>query len=180
MEKQMIAERERRAKVLSAQAEKERLILIAEGAKQQAVLEGEAFKAREVLQAEAEKEKIILEAEAGRQQMVLHAQGKREALLLESEGEKNAKLNLAEAEAFEITKRLQAQGQGLAEISQALNAQGANDTLLVLKSLEAAVQIAEKLAQGQATKLIIPQETSGLMGSLLGIAEGIKALRDSE
>jgi hypothetical protein len=52
--------------------------------------------------------------------------------------------------------------------------------LLILKSLEAAVQVAEKLAQGQATKLIIPQEASGLMGSLLGIAEGIKTLRGGD
>jgi regulator of protease activity HflC (stomatin/prohibitin superfamily) len=179
MEKQMVAERERRAKVLAAQAEKETLILMAEGTKEQAILEGEASKAREVLKAEAEKEKIILAAEAERQQMVLLAQGKREALLLESEGEKSARLNLAEAEAVEIMKRLQAQAEGLAEISKALSSQEPNNALIALKSLEAAVQIAEKLAQGQATKLIIPQEASGLMGSLLGIAEGIKALKNN-
>jgi regulator of protease activity HflC (stomatin/prohibitin superfamily) len=55
MEKQMVAERERRVKVLAAQAEKEALVLMAEANKQQIIMEAEAKKTQKVLQAEAEK-----------------------------------------------------------------------------------------------------------------------------
>jgi regulator of protease activity HflC (stomatin/prohibitin superfamily) len=173
MEKQMVAERERRVKVLAAQSEKEALVLMAEANKQQIIMEAEAKKAREVLQAEAEKQRIILEAEASREQQILQAQGKKEAILLESEGERQAKINLAEGQAASIIKQLNSEAEGLARISQALNAEGSNQTLLVLKSFETAVQIAEKLGNGQATKLFFPQEVSGLMGTLFGIAEGV-------
>ena len=176
MEKQMAAERERRAKVLAAQADKEAMVVPAEGSKQQVILEAEADKTREVLQAEADKQKLILGAEAEREQLALVAQGKKDAFLLESEGEKTAKINLAEGEAARILKELRAQAEGLASIAAALNAPGANDVLLKLKSLEAAVQVAAKLADGQATKLFLPQEISGLMGSLLSIAEGMKGI----
>ncbi len=178
MEKQMVAERDRRAKVLSAQAEKEAMILMAEGAKQQAILEAEARKAQDILAAEAQKEKTLLEAEALRERQILIAQGQKEARTLESEGEKVAKFNLAEAEATAIIKRLNSEAEGMAQISQALNAQGPSQTLLALKSMEAAVQIAQNLANGHATKIILPQEVSGLMGTLMGIAEGVKAFRE--
>jgi regulator of protease activity HflC (stomatin/prohibitin superfamily) len=175
MEKQMIAERERRVQVLVAQAEKEAMILKAEGAKQQAILEAEAKKAEEVLAAEAQKQKTLLEAEAAREQQILVAQGRKEAQQLESEGEKIARLNWAEAESAAILKQLSAQAQGLAQISQALNAQDSNQALLALKSLEAAVQVAQNLGNGQATKLILPQEVSGLVGTLLSLAEGVRS-----
>lgn len=177
MEKQMVAERERRVKVLAAQAEKEAKILIAEGAKQQAILEAEAARTQEILRAEGEKQKMILRAEAEREEQILLAQGKREALVLESEGERMAKINQAEGESARILKRLNSEAEGLAQVSQALNAQGNNQTLLVLKSLEASVQIAEKLAGGQATKIILPQEVSGVMGTLLAVAEGVRAFQ---
>lgn len=173
MESQMVAERERRSVVLAAQAEKEARILLAEANKQQMILEAEAKKALEILQAEAEKQSTLLAAEAAREQQILLAQGKKEALTLESEGERQARINLAESQAITILKQLNSEAEGLAQISQALNAQGSNQTLITLKSLEAAVQIAEKLGNGQATKLFLPQEVSGLMGTLLGIAEGV-------
>ncbi len=180
MEKQMIAEREKRVQVLEAQAAKEAMILKAEGAKQQTILEAEAKKAQEVLAAEAQKQKIILEAEASREQQILVAQGQKEARQLESEGERVARINLAEAEATAIIKQLSSQAQGLAQISQALNSQGSNDSLLALKSLEAAVQVAQNLGNGQATKIILPQEVSGLVGTLFSLAEGVKTFHNDK
>ena len=180
MEKQMIAERERRVQVLVAQAEKEATILKAEGSKQQAILEAEAKKAQEILAAEAGKQRLILEAEASREQQVLVAQGRKAAQELESEGAKIARLNQAEAEAVAILKQLDAQAQGLAQISQALNAQASNQALLALKSLEAAVQVAQNLGNGQATKIILPQEVSGLVGGLLSLAEGFPRFKPGD
>ena len=63
MEKQMKAEREKRAAILTAEGEKQSMILTAEGRKESAVLEAEAKKQATILAAEAEKEKEIKEAE---------------------------------------------------------------------------------------------------------------------
>lgn len=178
MEKQMMAERDRRVQVSIAEAEKQTTILRAEGAKQQIILAAEAEKAQEVMKAEAEKIKIILAAEAERDRQILMAQGKKEAYQLESEGEKVAKINQSEGDAAGILKTLNAQAEGLAQISQALNAQDSNQALLALKALEASVQIAAKLGDGQATKIFLPQEVAGVMGTLLSITEGIKTFKD--
>lgn len=93
---------------------------------------------------------------------------------MESEGEKAAQINLAEAESERIIKELNSEAEGLARISQALNAQESNQTLIALKSLEAAVKIAGELGDGQATKIFLPQKVSGLMGSLLSTAELVR------
>ncbi len=63
MEKQMKAEREKRAAILTAEGEKQSMILEAEGKKESAVLNAEAAKQATILAAEAEKEKEIREAE---------------------------------------------------------------------------------------------------------------------
>ena len=63
MEKQMKAEREKRAAILTAEGEKQAMILTAEGKKESAVLKAEADKQATILAAEAEKEKEIREAE---------------------------------------------------------------------------------------------------------------------
>ena len=65
MEKQMKAEREKRANILTAEGEKQSMILEAEGHKESKVLEAEAAKQATILAAEAEKEKEIKEADAG-------------------------------------------------------------------------------------------------------------------
>ncbi|HEX3046016.1 MAG TPA: SPFH domain-containing protein [Bacillota bacterium] len=174
MEEQMIAERDRRVKVSSAQAEKESVVLLAEAAKARMLLEAEAAKSQAVLKAEADKQCLILQAQAMQEQQVMLAQAKKEALTLESEGEKIAALNRAEAEAAGLVKQLNSQAEGLAQISQALNSQESNEALLTIKRLETAVQIAEKLGNGQATKIFLPQEATGLMGTILGLLEGLK------
>ncbi len=63
MEKQMKAEREKRAAILTAEGQKQSMILEAEGHKESAVLDAEAKKQATILNAEAQKEKAIKEAE---------------------------------------------------------------------------------------------------------------------
>jgi regulator of protease activity HflC (stomatin/prohibitin superfamily) len=174
MEEQMIAERDRRVKVSGAQAEKESVVLLAEAAKTRMLLEAEAEKAQSVLKAEGEKQCLLLKAQAMQEQQVMVAKGRKEALTLESEGEKIAAINRAEAEAAGLVKKLNSQAEGLAQISQALNSQESNEALLTIKRLETAVQIAEKLGNGQATKIFLPQEAGGLMGTVLSLVEGLK------
>ena len=130
MEKQMRAEREKRAAILKAEGEKEAAIRQAEGEKESQILKAEAQKAAEILKAEAKKEASIKEAEG-------------------------------EAEA--ILKLHEAQSQGLTLLKNA----GADHSVLTLKAYDALT----KVADGQATKIIIPSELQGLAGLALSAKE---------
>ena len=145
MEKQMKAERERRESVLQAQGQKESQVLVAQGEKEAAVLRATAAKEAAILQAEGEKQAAILRATAAK-----------EAAILQAEGEKQARIMAAEAEAEAITRVQTA----LADSLRLLNAAAPNDQVVKLKALEAM----QKVADGKATKIIIPSELQGLAG----------------
>lgn len=130
MEKQMKAEREKRAAILSAEGKKESMILEAEGTKESQVLNAEAKKQATILAAEAEKEKEIKEA-----------QGKAEAI---------RQIHNATADGLKVLKEA-----------------GADESVIRLKSLEAL----EKVADGQATKIIIPSDLQGVAGLVSSIKE---------
>jgi regulator of protease activity HflC (stomatin/prohibitin superfamily) len=95
MEKQMKAEREKRAAILTAEGEKQSMILTAEGRKESAVLEAEAKKQATILAAEAEKEKEIKEAE-----------GKAEAIRAIHKAQADGLKDIKEAGADEAVIRL--------------------------------------------------------------------------
>ena len=76
MEKQMRADRDKRA-----------IILTAEGARQSAITTAEGQKAAAILSAEGKKQSAILEAEAERQSRILRAEGERAALFLQAQGQ---------------------------------------------------------------------------------------------
>ena len=101
MEKQMKAERERRAAILIAEGQKKSTILVAEGKKQSAILDAEAEKQAAILRAEAQKERMIKEAE-GQAEAVLkvqnaNAEGIR---MIREAGADEAVLTLKSLEAF--------------------------------------------------------------------------------
>lgn len=120
MEKQMKAERERRAQILAAEGEKRSAILIAEG----------------------EKESAILRADAAKQTKILEAQGQAEAIML---------VQKSNADSLKL-----------------LNEANPAESVIALKSLEAL----GKVADGKATKLIIPSQIQ----SLAGLATSLKEL----
>ena len=95
MEKQMKAEREKRAQILTAEGHKQAMILEAEGQKESAVLDAEAKKQATILAAEAEKEREIREAE-----------GKAEAILKVQEATANGIKMIKEAQADDAVIRL--------------------------------------------------------------------------
>lgn len=121
MEKQMKAEREKRADILKAEGEKQSMILTAEGEKRAKILAAEADKEAAILKAAAEKETTVRAGEA-------------------------------EAEAIRL-----------------INTANPNESYLLLKKLSAL----EKMADGQATKLIIPSELQSIV-SLVNTATEAK------
>ncbi len=124
MEKQMKAERERRAKILDAEGEKRSAILIAEGHKESAILQADATK---------------------------------EAKIREAQGEAEAIVSIQKA---------------MADGLRMLNEAAPTDSVIALKSLEAF----QKLADGKATKIIIPSQIQ----SLAGLATSVKELISTE
>ena len=119
MEKQMKAEREKRATILTAEGEKQAAITAAEGEKQSAILRGEAIK----------------------QQRILEAQGEAQAILA---------VQQAEADAIRL-----------------MNEADPSHKVLALRSMEALT----KVADGKATKIIVPSEIQNLAGTLASVKE---------
>ena len=120
------------------------------------------------MKAERERRESILQAEGEKASKVLIAEGEKQSALLQADAAKQAKIMAAEAEAQSILKVQQA----MADSMRLLNENAPNDQVIKLKALEAL----EKVADGKATKIIIPSEIQGLAG----LAASTKALLDSE
>ncbi len=144
MEKQMKAERDRRQAILQAEGTKRSQILVAEGEKEAAILKADAEKQAAILKAEAEKQAAILKAEAEKQAAILKADGEAQAIM--------------------------AVQKAMADSLALLNEKAPNDQVIKLKALEAM----QKIADGKATKIIIPSELQGFAGLASGIAETVK------
>ena len=131
-------------------------------------MKAERERRESILQAEGQKQSQILVAEGEKQSAILRADAEKQAAVLRAEGEKAARIMAAEAEAEAIAKVQQA----LADSLKLLNASAPNDQVVKLKALEAM----EKVADGKATKIIIPSELQGLAG----LAASAKTVFDTE
>ena len=131
-------------KQMKAERDRREQILQAEGQKKSAILIAEGERESAILRADAEKQAAILKAEAEKQSAILRAAGEAEAIL-------------------EVQK-------ALADSIRMLNEQAPNDQVIKLKAIEAM----QKVADGQATKIIIPSEMQGLVGLASGLVESAK------
>ena len=118
------------------------------------------------MKAERERRESILQAEGEKASKVLIAEGEKQSTLLRADAAKQAKIMAAEAEAASILKVQQA----MADSMRMLNENAPNDQVIKLKALEAL----QKVADGKATKIIIPSELQGFAGLASGIAETVK------
>ena len=128
-------------KQMKAERERREAILIAEGEKKSTVLVAEGKKESAILEAEAEKQAAILRAEAEKEKMIREAEGEAEAIL----------------------KVQQANADGIRFLKEA----GADESVLTLKSLEAL----KDMADGKATKIIVPSDLQGLAGLATSLKE---------
>ncbi len=124
----------------------------AEREKREAILRAEGQKTAAILEAEGLKQAAILKAEAVREAAIREAEGHRQAQILEAEGEAQAILSVQKAFSDSLVMIKDAQ---------------ADNKVLALKSLEAI----KNLAEGQATKLIIPSDLAGLAGVFASLKE---------
>ena len=131
-------------KQMRAERERREAILLAEGEKKSVVLKAEGIKESEILRAQAEKEAAILRAEAKKEAMIREAEGQAEAIL---------KVNEATAQGLKMIKEVDV-----------------DKGVLTLKAYESL----EKVADGQATKILIPSEIQGMDGLAMSLTEVAK------
>lgn len=124
----------------------------AERERREAILKAEGEKRSTILVAEGKKQSAILDAEAEKQAAILHAEAQKERMIKEAEGQAQA-----------VLKVQQATAEGLRMIKEA----GADESVLTLKSLEALT----KVADGKATKIIIPSEIQCIAGLATSLKE---------
>lgn len=129
------------------------------------------------MRAEREKREKILLAEGERQSSILIAQGNKESMILNAEAEKESKIRRSEGEAISILKVKEAEGEGIkmirnaeAEGLKALREAKADAAVLTLRSYEALA----KVADGQATKIIVPSDLQNVATLAKTISEVIK------
>ena len=127
----------------------------AERDRRQAILQAEGQKKSAILIAEGERESAILRADAEKQAAILRAEAEKEAAILRADGEAQAILTVQQA---------------LADSLGMLNDKAPNEQVIKLKSIQAM----EKVADGKATKIIIPSEMQGLVGMAKGLVESVK------
>ena len=129
-------------------------------------MKAERDRRQAILQAEGQKKSAILIAEGERESAILRADAEKQAAILKAEAEKQAAILKADGEAQAIMAVQKAMADSLA----LLNEKAPNDQVIKLKAIEAM----QKIADGQATKIIIPSEMQGLVGMASGIVEGVK------
>ena len=129
-------------------------------------MKAERDRRQAILQAEGQKKSAILIAEGERESAILQADAEKPAAILRAEAEKQAAILKADGEA----QAIRAVQQALADSLEMLNKAAPNDQVVKLKAIEAM----EKMADGQATKIIIPSEMQGLVGLASGLVETVK------
>ena len=129
-------------------------------------MKAERDRRQAILQAEGQKKSAILIAEGEKESAILRASAEKEAAILKAEAEKQAAILKADGEAQAIL----AVQKAMADSLELLNQKAPNDAVIKLKAIEAM----QKVADGKATKIIIPSEMQGLVGLANGIVEGVK------
>ena len=129
------------------------------------------------MKAERERREAILRAEGEKKSTVLVAEGKKESAILDAEAEKTAAILRAEAQKEKMIREAEGQAEAILKVQKAnadglrfLKDAGADETVLALKSFEALI----KVADGKATKIIIPSELQNVAGTLTALAETVK------
>ena len=120
-----------------------------------------------VTEAQGRREAAITTAEGAKAAAILEAEGIKSRSVLEAEGRAEAVRKFAEAEQYRQTAVAEGEAAAIRSVYQAIHDGNPSNDLLAIKYLETL----QKLGDGQATKIIVPTELSGIAGALAGVTE---------
>ena len=127
------------------------------------------------MKAERMKRAAILEAEGYKQSEIKKAEGDKQAAILEAEGKAEAIKAVADADKYQEIAIAEGEAKAILTVYSAIHEGNPTNDLLAVKYMEAL----QKVADGKATKIFLPLETSGVLGSIAGISELFKE-KDNE
>ncbi len=119
------------------------------------------------MKAERERRAMILEAEGDKQAKIERATGDKQSAILQAEGQAQAIREVADAQKYEKTTVADGEAEAIHKVYGAIHEGDPTNDLIAIKYLEALAAIAD----GQATKIFLPVEATGVMGSIGGIAD---------
>lgn len=122
------------------------------------------------MKAERERRAVVLEAEGFKTAAVLRADGEKQAKILQAEGQAAAIERVATADKFKLLTVAEGEGQAVERVYAAIHKGNPTKDLIAIKYLEALA----KMAEGQATKMFVPYEASGILSAVSVIAEALK------
>jgi regulator of protease activity HflC (stomatin/prohibitin superfamily) len=128
------------------------------------------------MKAERDRRAMILEAEGHKKSAILEAEGTKQAAILNAEGEAEAIKKVADADKYQKLTVAKGEAEAIENVYGAIHKGRPTNDLIAIKYLEAL----QKIADGQATKLILPYEASGILGSIAGVAEILKEKTSEE
>jgi regulator of protease activity HflC (stomatin/prohibitin superfamily) len=119
------------------------------------------------MKAERMRRATILEADGYKQSEIKKAEGDKQAAILEAEGQAEAIKKVADANKYQEIAIAEGQAKATINVYSAIHEGNPTNDLIAIKYLEAL----EKVANGNSTKIFLPAEVSGILGSIGGIAE---------
>ena len=122
------------------------------------------------MKAERERRAAILEAEGKKKAAILEAEGFKQSQILKAEGEAEAIKRVADADKYQKLTVAMGEAQAIETVFGSIHKGNPTNDLIAIKYLEAL----PKIADGKATKVFLPMETAGILGSIGGIGELFK------
>ncbi len=119
------------------------------------------------MKAERDRRALVTEAEGDKRSQILKAEGVKASRILEAEGQAEAIKQVAEAEKFQKLTVAEGEGQAIERVFSAIHNGDPTPDLIAIQYLQALQQI----ANGQATKIFLPLETSGVLGAVAAVGE---------
>jgi regulator of protease activity HflC (stomatin/prohibitin superfamily) len=123
------------------------------------------------MKAERERRAMILEAEGDKQSQIERATGDKQAQILKAEGEAQAIQTVADAHKYEKIAVAEGEAQAITNVYSAIHEGDPTNDLIAIKYLEAL----QAIADGKASKIYLPLEVSGVLGSIGGVGELFRA-----
>ena len=123
------------------------------------------------MKAERDRRAQVTEAEGGKAAAILRAEGIQQSQILEATGQAEAIKRVADAEAYQKLTVAEGEGQAIERVFSAIHTGDPTPDLIAIRYLDAL----QGVANGQATKIFLPIDTSGVLGSVAAIGEMFKA-----